>query len=61
MESLLTATQVASHLSISPQTLANWRTTGRFKSELPHLKVGRSIRYRESAVESFKSYCEQAH
>ena len=61
MELLLTASQVAKHLSISPQTLANWRTTGRYSIELPHLKVGRSIRYRESAVESFKSYCETTH
>ena len=58
METLLTASEVATHLSISPQTLANWRTKGRYADELPHLKMGRSIRYRESAVEKFKSYCE---
>ncbi len=61
MELLLTASQVAEHLSISPQTLANWRTAGRYATELPHLKMGRSIRYRASAVESFKTYCEKEH
>ena len=61
MELLLTATQVAEHLSISPQTLANWRTNGRYADELPHLKMGRSIRYRASAVEDFKTHCEKEH
>ena len=33
-------------LGVKPSTLANWRTTGRYR--LPFLKMGRLVRYRTS-------------
>ena len=50
-DELLTPDDVASLLDVSPQTLASWRTTGRY--ELPFLKIGRLVRYRASDVEEF--------
>jgi hypothetical protein len=38
-------------LGLAPGTLAVWRSTGRYR--LPFLKVGRSVRYRRSALEAF--------
>jgi hypothetical protein len=37
---------VAAGLSVSIQTLANWRCTKRVA--LPYVKIGRSVRYRRS-------------
>jgi excisionase family DNA binding protein len=48
---LLTPDEVADLLDVSPQTLASWRTTGRY--ELPFLKLGRLVRYRASDVVEF--------
>jgi predicted DNA-binding transcriptional regulator AlpA len=36
----------AAVLGVKPSTLANWRTTGRYR--LPFLKMGRLVRYRTS-------------
>jgi predicted DNA-binding transcriptional regulator AlpA len=42
---------VAKILGIAPATLAIWRCTKRY--QLPYVKVGRLIRYKESDVEAF--------
>ena len=48
---LLTRNQAAEYLGIRPQTLAVWALTGRYG--LPMTKIGRSVRYRQSDLESF--------
>jgi len=50
-EPLLTPLEVSEILQISAGTLACWRFTNRVA--LPYLKVGRSVRYKKSAVEEF--------
>ena len=46
---LLTETETAQLLKVKPQTLAKWRM-GRSETQIPYVKVGRSIRYRLSAL-----------
>lgn len=41
--------QAAEYLSLKPQTLAVWRSTGRYN--LPYIRVGRLIRYRKSDLD----------
>jgi excisionase family DNA binding protein len=48
---LLTIPEAAAYLSIRPQTLNNWRTTGRFN--IPAVKVGRLVRFKQSDLDSF--------
>jgi excisionase family DNA binding protein len=48
---LLDEKQAASHLTLSPGTLAVWRSTGRYA--LPFLKVGRMVRYRRSDLDAW--------
>jgi predicted site-specific integrase-resolvase len=48
---LLTRQEAAEFLSIRPQTLAVWSTTGRYA--LPIVKVGRSVRYQLSDLQAF--------
>ena len=48
---LLNREQAAKYLSIKPQTLAAWATTGRYS--LPMVKVGRSVRYKREALDQF--------
>lgn len=48
---LLTRAQAATYLSIKPQTLAVWASTSRYS--LPMIKVGRSVRYRQSDLDAF--------
>lgn len=48
---LLTATEVSQILGITPGTLAVWRATKRY--DLPYVKSGRLVRYREEDVEAF--------
>ena len=50
-DALLNETQVAELLGIRSSTLQVWRSTRRYP--LPFVKVGRSVRYRESAVQAF--------
>ena len=57
-DELLTPDDVAEMLDISPQTLASWRTTGRY--DLPFLRIGRLVRYRLSDVEEFLNGFEAA-
>lgn len=49
--SLLTQDQVARRLGIKPATLQIWRVTGRYN--LPFIKCGRLVRYREEDVLAF--------
>ena len=48
---LLPADEVAQRLNISEQTLSNWRATGRYADQLPHVKIGGAVRYRADVVE----------
>jgi len=48
---LLTKEQVSEILGITVGTLAVWRTTKRYN--LPYVKSGRLIRYREEDVQAF--------
>lgn len=46
MENLLSVTELASQLNLNPETVRRLTRSG----ELPHVKVGKSIRYRLSEV-----------
>ena len=48
---LLTRRETAKLLSVREQTLAVWHATGRYA--LPVVKVGRSVRYRQSDINAF--------
>lgn len=48
---LLTAAEVSSILGVTEGTLAVWRATNRY--DLPYVKSGRLVRYREEDVEAF--------
>ena len=43
--------EAAQYMGLQPQTLAVWRTTGRY--HLPFVRVGRSIRYRVSDLDEW--------
>lgn len=48
---LLNEAEAAAFLDVSQQTLAVWRSTGRYK--LPFTRIGRSIRYKLADLEAF--------
>lgn len=48
---LLTEIEAAAKLGIKPETLQNWRSTKRYP--LAYLKIGRSVRYRNSDLDRF--------
>ncbi len=48
---LLSRTEAAEYLGISPKTLAVWACTQRY--HLPFVKVGRLVRYRRIDLEAF--------
>ncbi len=48
---LLTPEQTALKLNITEGTLSVWRCTGRYN--LPFIKIGRAVRYKESDIELF--------
>ena len=52
-EKLLTPRKTADLLGVTPETLAVWRCTGRYK--LPFIKVGRKVLYDRNDVEQFIS------
>lgn len=52
-QTLLSEQEAANVLGVKPGTLSVWRSTGRY--ELPFIKVGRSVRYRASDLESWLS------
>lgn len=45
---LLTPSQAAQKIGVSPQTLANWRCTKRY--DVPFVQVGRLVRYRAEDI-----------
>jgi predicted DNA-binding transcriptional regulator AlpA len=51
MEQFLTERQVAGVLGVSPQLLRKWRASG--QRDLPHVKIGRCVRYDPRDVEAF--------
>ena len=50
---LLTEVEAAAALGLSPATLAVWRCTRRY--DLPYVKCGRLVRYREVDLAAFIS------
>jgi len=48
---LHTTESAATLLGVKAATLAIWRSTGRY--ELPFIKVGRSVKYRQTDLEKF--------
>ncbi len=57
---LLTPEQTAGQLITDTGTLANWRCSRRV--DLPYVKIGRLVRYRQSEVEAFiaRNVCGKA-
>lgn len=53
---LLTTEDVANILGVTPQTVANWRQSGRHS--LPHFKIDRLVRYDPDDVEDFLANSE---
>lgn len=49
----LSTEEAAEYLGVQPQTLALWRSTGRYK--IPYMKVGRRVYYRESDLDAWLS------
>jgi hypothetical protein len=43
----------AAYLDVAPTTLEIWRCTGRY--DLPFEKIGRSVRYRKSALDRWRA------
>ena len=48
---LLSESQAADFLQVSPGTLSVWRSTGRYA--LPFVKIGARVRYRRSDLQSW--------
>ncbi len=48
---LLNELRAAKMLGLAPNTLAQWRFSGRV--DLPFIKIGRNIRYRPDDIEKF--------
>ena len=49
IDDLLTPEEAAEQLDVSARTLSNWRSTG--ENELPYLKIGRNVRYRQEDID----------
>lgn len=49
MKTLLTSTQIATHLNVKKSTIYNWTHTG----YIPHIKVGRLVRFDKACVEKW--------
>lgn len=52
-EPLWTDKEFAAVAKISPSTPAQWRYTGKFKEELPFIKIGRSVRIDPDVARAF--------
>ena len=50
-DQLLNSKQAADYLGIAVETLNVWRCTKRYK--LSYIKVGRLVKYRQSALDAF--------
>ncbi|MBK8306166.1 MAG: helix-turn-helix domain-containing protein [Gammaproteobacteria bacterium] len=48
---LINEAEAAQALGVKPGTLQVWRSTKRYRLE--YIKVGRSVRYRRSAIDAF--------
>lgn len=48
---LLTPKEASEYLGVSNDTLSVWRCLGRYN--VPFIKVGRLVKYRKSALDSF--------
>ncbi len=48
----------AAQLDVTPGTLAAWRSTGRYN--LPFVKVGRKVRYRQADLDTWLDKRRQA-
>jgi len=48
---LLTRDQAAAYLGVSPTTLTSWGLRGKYS--LPLIKVGKSVRYRQSDLDAW--------
>lgn len=48
---LLNRNEAANYISVKPQTLSVWATTGRYS--LPFIKVGRKVFYRREELDNF--------
>ena len=48
---LLSRKEAAAYLGVAEQTLAIWKTTGRYS--LPVVKIGRLAKYRKSDLDAF--------
>jgi excisionase family DNA binding protein len=51
MNHKLSTQEVAKYLNLSPNTLAEWRSTGKVK--IPYLKIGKIVRYSLTDVNKF--------
>lgn len=47
----LTRSEAAHYLGVTPQTLANWASTG--KVQIPHYKIGRKVIYFQSDLDAY--------
>lgn len=56
---LLTTGEAAAALGLRPETLANWRVTGRYA--LPYVRSGRLIRYRAGDLLDWLDSRRQSH
>ncbi len=50
-DSLMTTTEAANYLGVAPETLNVWRCVKRY--DIPYIKVGRLVKYRKSALDTF--------
>ena len=50
-DTLLSAADSAAYLNVAEQTLAVWRSTGRYALEF--VKIGRRVMYRQSVLDAF--------
>ncbi|MBF0255900.1 MAG: helix-turn-helix domain-containing protein [Gammaproteobacteria bacterium] len=56
---LLTEAQAAEYIGTAPGTLTVWRCTGRYN--LPYVKVGRFVRYRQEDLDAWLAKRTQTH
>ena len=59
LPALLTDHEAAEYLGVSVGTLSVWRSVGRY--QIPYLKVGRKIRYRQCDLEAWLRTREATH
>lgn len=50
---LLDTAAAAAYLDLEPHTLHIWRCVGRYKEQLPYIRIGRNIRYRREHLDAF--------